>query len=82
MTIVRFVRVPDRQLYFMIVHLTRISDSCGYGVPLYEYREQRSQLKAWTERKGEEAIKAYQLEVNSSSIDGLLGLRPMDSPHS
>ena len=60
------------------VHLTRISDSCGYGVPLYEFREQRSQLKAWVERKGEEAIKAYQLEVNANSIDGLIGLRPLD----
>ena len=67
---------------FIKVHLTRISDSCGYGVPLYEFREQRSQLKAWAERKGEEAIKAYQLEVNSNSIDGLIGLRPPDSPHS
>ena len=64
------------------VHLMRISDSCGFGVPLYEFREQRSQLKAWVERKGEEAIKAYQLEVNSNSIDGLIGLRPLDSPHS
>ena len=64
------------------VHLTRISDSCGFGVPLYEFREQRSQLKAWAERKGEEAIKAYQLEVNSNSIDGLIGLRPLDSPQS
>jgi Pyridoxamine 5'-phosphate oxidase len=60
------------------VHLTRISDSCGYGVPLYEFREQRSQLKAWVERKGEEGIKAYQLEVNANSIDGLIGLRPLD----
>ena len=64
------------------VHLMRISDSCGFGVPLYEFRGQRSQLKAWAERKGEEAIKAYQLEVNSNSIDGLIGLRPLDSSHS
>ena len=64
------------------VHLTRISDSCGYGVPLYEYREERSQLKTWSERKGEEAIKAYQLEVNSNSIDGLRGVTPVDPAHS
>jgi len=60
------------------VHLMRISDSCGFGVPLYEFREHRSQLKLWAERKSEEAIKAYQLEVNSNSIDGLIGLRPPD----
>jgi hypothetical protein len=64
------------------VQLTRISDSCGFGVPLYEFREQRTQLKTWAERKGEKALNAYQLEVNSNSIDGLIGLRPPDSPHS
>jgi Pyridoxamine 5'-phosphate oxidase len=64
------------------VHLTRISDSCGFGVPLYEFREQRTQLKTWAERKGEKALNAYRLEVNSNSIDGLIGLRPPDSPHS
>jgi Pyridoxamine 5'-phosphate oxidase len=63
---------------FIRVRLTRISDSCGYGVPLYEFRKQRTQLKAWTEQIGEEGIKAYQLKVNSNSIDGLLGLKPVD----
>jgi hypothetical protein len=64
---------------YIKVHLTRISDSCGYGVPLYEYREERTQLKAWTEHKGEEAIKAYQQAVNAHSIDGLVGLNTLDS---
>ena len=67
---------------YIKVHLTRISDSCGYGVPLYEFREERTQLKAWTERKGEEAIKAYQQEVNAQSIDGLVGLDILDSRQS
>jgi hypothetical protein len=61
------------------VRLTRISDSCGYGVPLYDFRGERTQLKAWAEHKGEEGIKAYQQEVNSDSLDGLPGLDPLDS---
>jgi hypothetical protein len=53
----------------------KISDSCGYGVPLYRYEGQRSQLGAWAERKGECALLAYQREKNAVSIDGLPGLR-------
>src|SRR4051794_21674036 len=34
------------------VRLDRISDSCGFGVPLYRYEGERTQLTAWTERKG------------------------------
>ena len=55
------------------VRLTRISDSCGFGVPLYEFRGERAQLKDWVERKGEPSLAAYRREKNSRSIDGLPG---------
>jgi hypothetical protein len=58
------------------VHLTRISDSCGYGVPLYRYEGERDQLLSWAERKGEAGIRDYQAERNARGIDGLPGLRP------
>jgi len=57
------------------VRLTRISDSCGYGVPLYEYRGERQQLSKWAERKGAEGIREYRAKNNARSIDGLPGLR-------
>jgi len=57
------------------VQVERISDSCGYGVPLYEYKEERSQLPAWAERKGPEGVRRYQLDNNRESLDGLPGLR-------
>jgi len=57
------------------VELKRISDSCGYGVPLYRYEGQRSQLEAWAEHKGDGAMLEYQREKNAHSIDGLAGLR-------
>ncbi len=57
------------------VKLDRISDSCGYGVPLYEFKENRKQMHAWAERKGEDALRDYQLENNTESIDGLPALR-------
>ena len=59
---------------FIKVHLTRISDSCGYGVPLYEFRGYRSQLENWAEHKGEESLVEYRLKHNSQSIDQLEGV--------
>jgi hypothetical protein len=59
---------------FIKVRLTRISDSCGYGVPLYEFRGHRSQLGDWAEHKGEESLVEYRLQYNSQSIDQLEGI--------
>jgi predicted pyridoxine 5'-phosphate oxidase superfamily flavin-nucleotide-binding protein len=56
------------------VDVTRIADSCGYGVPLYRYEGERTQLPAWAERKGAEGIAEYKRERNATSIDGLGGL--------
>ena len=58
------------------IRASRISDSCGYGVPLYEYRGERDQLQRWAERKGEEGVAEYKRENNAESLDGLpSGLR-------
>ncbi|MBM4405601.1 MAG: pyridoxamine 5'-phosphate oxidase family protein [Chloroflexi bacterium] len=56
------------------VRLHRISDSCGYGVPLFTYAGERKQLVQWVERKGPEGIRDYQRKNNVQSIDGLAGL--------
>ena len=57
------------------IEVTRISDSCGYGVPLLRYEGERDQLAAWAERKGDEGLAEYRREKNALSIDGLPGLR-------
>jgi hypothetical protein len=49
----------------------RISDSCGYGVPLYEYKGERDQLQRWAERKGPDGLAQYQRDNNRESLDGL-----------
>ena len=38
----------------VVMDVERIADSCGYAVPLYEYRGERTQLIAYAERKGPE----------------------------
>jgi hypothetical protein len=53
------------------VRVARISDSCGYGVPLMEYAGERPQRGLWLERKGTDGIRAYVRDRNATSIDGL-----------
>ena len=57
----------------VVIEATRISTSCGYGVPLLDYVGERQQMDAWCDRKGEDGIDAYQKEHNVS-LDGLPGL--------
>ena len=54
--------------------ITRISDSCGYGVPKFEYTEERDTLEKWAEAKGVEGLPLYQQEKNARSIDDLPSL--------
>ena len=58
----------------ILVEVTRVQDSCGYGVPLFKYEGEREQLLAWARNRGPERLKAYQEEKNRRSIDGLPGL--------
>ena len=69
----RFGIVPGLRS-FIRVHLTRVSTSCGFGVPLYEFLGDRNQLAAWAEHKGAEKLVEYQHEKNAISIDGLRGI--------
>ena len=57
----------------VVAELDRISDSCGYGVPILGYQGERPQMQAWLDQKGPEGVKTYQVEHNES-IDGLPGL--------
>ncbi|MGB8330943.1 MAG: pyridoxamine 5'-phosphate oxidase family protein [Polyangiales bacterium] len=56
------------------VRAHRISDSCGYGVPLYEFKAERDQLQRWAERKGEAGVAEYRRDRNAQSLDGLPSL--------
>ena len=53
------------------IRASRISDSCGYGVPLYDYRGEREQLPRWASSKGPDGVAEYQREKNAESLDGL-----------
>ncbi len=63
------------------IRCTRISDSCGFGVPRMDYREERSQLIRWADQKGPDELAEYQRTTNDRSIDGLDGISPPGSGH-
>ncbi|MGI8491692.1 MAG: pyridoxamine 5'-phosphate oxidase family protein [Acidimicrobiales bacterium] len=58
----------------IVTTVKRVSDSCGYGVPLMTFEAHRSAMGDWAERKGPEGIAAYWAEKNAKSLDGLPGL--------
>ena len=69
----RFPQHPGARTV-VIAEITRVSDSCGFGVPKYEYARERRGLTTWAESKGIEGRAQYRGEKNSKSIDGLPGL--------
>ena len=56
------------------VDVTRVSTSCGYGVPRLHHEGERSQLLDWARRKGDEGLREYRADTNVRSIDGLPAL--------
>lgn len=58
----------ERQL--IIADIDVVQTSCGFGVPLYDFKEERTQLLDWAEQKGTDGLKAYRAEKNMRSIDG------------
>ncbi|MGI8778167.1 MAG: pyridoxamine 5'-phosphate oxidase family protein [Acidimicrobiales bacterium] len=57
------------------VDVTRIADSCGYGVPLMAFEGERSRLDEWAAKRGPEGLDDYRATKNAVSLDGLPGLR-------
>lgn len=60
--------VGARQIVLLDVDL--VQTSCGYGVPVYDYKGERPSLLNWAEAKGEEGLDAYRREKNAVSLDG------------
>ena len=56
------------------IAVERISDSCGYNVPLMPFTEHRRNLDHWTAQKSADDLAEYRREKNASSIDGLPAL--------
>jgi len=65
-----------RQL--IVMDVTTVQTSCGFGVPLFEYVGERDIHFEWAEKKGADGLIEYREEKNHISLDGLptpLGIR-------
>jgi hypothetical protein len=58
----------------VVVEVDRVSDSCGFGVPVMEVVGERDLLRLGAEKRGPVGMAAYRAEKNAVSIDGLPGL--------
>ncbi|ETN96818.1 pyridoxamine 5'-phosphate oxidase family protein [Zhouia amylolytica] len=58
----------SRQIIEMEVDL--VQTSCGFGVPLMDFKEERTTLTEWAKEKGSTGIEAYWEAKNTESIDG------------
>ncbi|MCA1705594.1 MAG: pyridoxamine 5'-phosphate oxidase family protein, partial [Actinobacteria bacterium] len=56
------------------VDVHRISDSCGYSVPLMDLRAERDLLDSWSDNRGSDDLARYQAKRNAVSLDGLPGM--------
>lgn len=61
-----------RQIVLLEVDL--VQTSCGYAVPLMDYREDRPNLGRWAAARTEQELEAYRRQHNARSIDGLPAL--------
>lgn len=60
----------------IVVDVRRISDSCGFSVPLMGLRGDRDLLDRYHERRDPAYFDDHRLTRNSASVDGLPGLPP------
>lgn len=65
-----FADVPgERQI--IVLDIESIMVTCGFAVPLFDYKGERDELSNFTCKMGDERMDAYRRERNQRSIDGL-----------
>jgi hypothetical protein len=69
----QFPALPGRRS-IIDVDIERVTESCGYAVPLMDLVDERDRLIEWAEKKGDDGIVAYWGNKNRESIDGLPGI--------
>jgi len=65
-----FPELPGRRAIIEI-EVTRVSTSCGFGVPRMEVVGERDNLLKWATTKGDDGLEEYHHTKNATSIDGL-----------
>jgi len=60
--------IGARQIIEMQVDM--VQTSCGFAVPLMDFKAERGMLDKWSEKKGKDEIEQYWEDKNTKSIDG------------
>jgi hypothetical protein len=65
-----FADVPgERQI--IVLDIESIMTTCGFAVPLFEFKAQRERLAEYTRKMGDVRMDEYREKRNQTSIDGL-----------
>lgn len=59
----------ERQI--IVLKIESVQTSCGYAVPIYEFKRERKKLIEWAEEKGKNELKKYWESENQTNFDGL-----------
>jgi hypothetical protein len=59
----------ERQI--VLLDIESIVTTCGFAVPLFEFKGHRTQLTEWAGKMGEERLAEYRHDRNVKSMDGL-----------
>lgn len=62
---------PSGARQVILLDIDLVQTSCGFGVPLFDYKAERPSLDQWTDAKGPNGIEIYRREKNTHSMDGL-----------
>ncbi len=65
----------ERARNIVFIDVERVADSCGWGVPFYEFKSERDQLKRAIDHRTRDEWAERRYTSNAESIDGLPGLR-------
>ncbi len=57
-----------RQIFELTID--KVQTSCGFGIPIMPFQQDRNILVDWAQKKGASGIEDYWAEKNTSTIDG------------
>lgn len=62
---------PPGARQMIALDVESVQTSCGFSVPLMAFQADRETLKNWARKQGDDGIRAYWLEKNAQTIDGI-----------
>ena len=63
------LHMATRQI--IVADISKVQTSCGFSVPLYDYKGERDHADKWAEKKGKDGLQQYMKDKNRVSLDGL-----------